>query len=595
MRPTRIKGEYMKKILPQLLHMMLIAFIISIAQSAEAQIKHGDETVYVGESTTISLGSAYQSTLARATGISYRWSSSSAISVTSSTKNYATIKGLSATTSGKVYYYCSYYIDGYYRTMDFYWDVVVKNSTIYVTSVSLSQTSATITEGNSLSLSASVYPSNATNRSVTWSSSSSSVASVSSSGVVYGNSAGTATITCRAADGSGCYANCYVTVKSISPTSVSIPATLTLKNGASSTITPTLYPSNAKTTYTWTSSNASVATVNSSGKVTAKGVGTARITVETANGLSDYCDVTVERVYPTSITLSSSEATIEIGKSKTLTYSLNPTGATAEVIWESESPNIATVTQNGVVTATSAGVTNITVTTDNGMSATCKIIVPAVPESISLPKELKLGLNKKSKLNYQIQPSDAVTTISWGSDNSEVATVDNDGFVTAVGIGEANITVATSNGKTATCHVIVPTPEHNLIVWTYAGETFCYLLSERPKVTQTTSSLVLTTTKTEVEYSKDDVWKFTMQDLSAEAVGIENIRTDNNELTQCDNVVYLSNCRAGTEVRIYSVSGVLYYSQKVSEDGSLEINLNNLNSGVYIISTESITYKIIKR
>lgn len=574
---------------------MLIAFIISIAQSAEAQIKHGDATVYVGESTTISLSSTYQSTLARATGISYRWSSSSTISVTSSTKNYATIKGLSATTSGKVYFYCSYYIDGYYRTMDFYWDVVVKNSTVYVTNISLSQTSATINEGNSLTLSASVYPSNATNRRVTWSSSASSVASVSSGGVVYGNSAGTATITCRAADGSGCYASCYVTVKSISPTSVSIPATLTLKNGASSILTPTLYPSNAKTAFTWTSSNTSVATVNSSGKVTAKGVGSARITVETTNGLSDYCDVTVERVYPTSITLSSSEATIEIGKSKTLTYSLNPTGATAEVTWKSESPDIATVTQNGVVTATSAGTTNVTVTTDNGVSATCKVTVPAVPESISLPEELKLGLNKKSKLNYQIYPSDAVTTISWVSDNPEVATVDNDGIVTAVGIGEANVTVATSNGKTATCHVIVPTPEYNLIVWTYAGETFCHLLSERPKVTQTTSSLVLTTTKTEVEYSKDDVWKFTLQDLSAEAVGIENIKTDNAEITQCDNVVYLSNCQAGSEVRIYSVSGVLYYSQKVSEDGTLAIDLGNLNSGVYIISTESITYKIIKR
>lgn len=134
---------------------------------------------------------------------------------------------------------------------------------------------------------------------------------------------------------------------------------------------------------------------------------------------------------------------------------------------------------------------------------------------------------------------------------------------------------------------------YSFVVWTNSGETFSYPLSERPKVTQTTSSLVLTTTQTEVEYPKDDVWKFTL--CTGMEGGVGSITCDNIGMVQRDNVVHLTNCRAGSEVRIYSISGTLFSSQVAAEDGTLEIGLGNLNSGVYIISTESIAYKIIKR
>ncbi len=137
--------------------------------------------------------------------------------------------------------------------------------------------------------------------------------------------------------------------------------------------------------------------------------------------------------------------------------------------------------------------------------------------------------------------------------------------------------------------------QYSFVVWTNSGETFNYLLSERPKVTQTTSSLVLTTTKTEVEYAKDDVWKFTIQKTPDIETSIASIFNDNYLISRQNNIVYLSNFRPNIMVYVYSISGILLSSQKTSEVGTLTIDFSNLSHGVYIISTESITYKIIKR
>lgn len=501
-----------------MLRLLPLILLLPMHFEVQASAKDGEATVYVGESTTISIGSPYQRTLNQATGISYQWrSNTSNIVITSSTRNYAKIKGVGATTSGKVYYYCSYYIDGFYRTMDFYYDVVVKNSTVYVTSISLNYSEATITEGNTLSLNATVYPSNATNRSVTWSSNRSSVATVSSSGTVTGISSGTATITCRANDGSGKYATCYISVEPVAPTSVSIPSTLTLKKGETSTLTPTLYPSGTSTTYSWSSNNTGVVTVNSSGKVTAVEAGTARITVRTANSLSDYCDVTVI----------------------------------------------------------------------------------SEPESISLTEDnIILGMYKNHQLTSIITPSNAETSLLWSSNNTEVATVNNNGLISAVGVGETDITVKTSNGLKATCHVTVPEPEYAFVLWTFSGEQIVYSFVERPKVTQTGESLIVNTANTVIEYAKTDVWKFTLADLSVDVGigGIDEILKDKvGEISQQGNTLILSGFNADSDVRVFTVSGQVVKADRINDDGTLIIDMSQLNTGIYIVSTECITYKIIKR
>lgn len=88
---------------------------------------------------------------------------------------------------------------------------------------------------------------------------------------------------------------CLVTVNKVEPTSVSLPNTLTMTVGETKTLTPSLYPSNAQTSYTWTSSNNQIATVSQSGIITAKRHGTTYITVKTNNGLSSTCEVCVNK------------------------------------------------------------------------------------------------------------------------------------------------------------------------------------------------------------------------------------------------------------------------------------------------------------
>ena len=162
--------------------------------------------------------------------------------------------------------------------------VYVNESTsgkVAVTGISLGQSSAEIKVGDVLQLNATVAPSNATNKTVTWSSSNNSVATVSSSGLVSGKSEGTAKITAKTEDG-GKTATVTITVKkadggSVSVTGVSLDkSSISLKVGESETLKATVSPMNATNKgLTWTSSMSSVATVTSDGVVTAKAAGTA--------------------------------------------------------------------------------------------------------------------------------------------------------------------------------------------------------------------------------------------------------------------------------------------------------------------------------
>ena len=173
-----------------------------------------------------------------------------------------------------------------------------------VTSVSLNQSALKLTTGSTATLTATVLPSDASNKTVTWSTSNSSVATVSG-GKVTAVAPGTATIT--AASVNGKLANCTVTVTDpvIAVTGVTLDKTsLSLTTGDTSTLTATISPSDAtnKTVY-WSTSNSSVATV-SGGKVTAVAPGTAKITATSSNGKTAFCTVTVNAPLVNNSTLS---------------------------------------------------------------------------------------------------------------------------------------------------------------------------------------------------------------------------------------------------------------------------------------------------
>ena len=164
-----------------------------------------------------------------------------------------------------------------------------------VVNVTLDKTSVTLTEGDVTTLTATVSPSNATNKNVIWSSSDNTVATVSN-GKVTAVKAGTATITVKTEDGNKT-ATCTVTVnaRTYPVESVTLDKTsVTLTEGDVTTLTATVTPSNATNkNVIWSSSDNTVATV-SDGKVTAVKAGTATITVKTKDGnKSATCTVTV--------------------------------------------------------------------------------------------------------------------------------------------------------------------------------------------------------------------------------------------------------------------------------------------------------------
>ena len=171
--------------------------------------------------------------------------------------------------------------------------VTVNTVNVPVTGVSLNKASTSLAVGGTETLTATITPSNATNKTVSWSSSNTSVATVSN-GTVTGKAAGTVTITATTQDG-GKTATCTVTVTTVAVTGVSLNKTSTsLTVGGTETLTATITPSNATNkTVSWSSSNASVATV-SNGTVTGKAAGTATITATTQDGnKTATCGVTV--------------------------------------------------------------------------------------------------------------------------------------------------------------------------------------------------------------------------------------------------------------------------------------------------------------
>ena len=143
---------------------------------------------------------------------------------------------------------------------------------------------------------------------------------------------------------------------------------------------------------------------------------------------------------------------------------IKPSGATnTELTWASSDDEVATVDENGLVTAVSDGTAAITVAASNGLTSTCAVTVGAggpgeIPvESIALNDDaMTLAPDETSQLTATVLPEDATDKeIAWSSSNDAVATVDRNGLVTAVSEGTATITATASNGLTAACTVTV--------------------------------------------------------------------------------------------------------------------------------------------
>ncbi|MCQ2144506.1 MAG: Ig-like domain-containing protein [Bacteroidales bacterium] len=340
-------------------------------------------------------------------------------------------------------------------------EITVVERTYPVTGVSLDKTSVSLVKGESTSLTATITPSNATNKNVTWTSSNTAVATVAG-GTVSAVGRGSATITVRTQDGEFT-ATCSVTV-TVPVTSVKLDkSSISLTEGESQTLTATISPSDATNkNVSWESSDSEVATVKG-GKVTAVKPGTATITVTTEDGnKTASCEVSVKaKVYPvTGVSLDKTTLSMVKGDITTLTATITPSNATnTNVTWTSSNTAVATVI-NGEVSAVGGGSATITVKTqDGGFTATCEVSVFSPVTVISLDKTSEtLRAGQSVTLTATVTPDDATDkTVTWYTSDASVATVKN-GVVKALKVGTATIT-ATAGEKSAECKITVePTP-----------------------------------------------------------------------------------------------------------------------------------------
>ena len=238
--------------------------------------------------------------------------------------------------------------------------------------------------------------------------------------------------------------------------------------GEKVTIVPVLLPYNAKDKrINWRSSNSSVASINQEGIVSGISKGEAEIIVETINGkVNKTCKVVVLAHEVEKIELPN-EITLEVGEKKTLTSKVIPEDVTyPEIVYTSSDESIVIIDQNGNMEAIKAGEAVITLSSENGIRAICHVKVqPKLVNitGITLNKTtLLLNKNQTETLIATITPSNATNKeITWTSSNPSVIEVDNNGKVTAKGLGTVTITATTNNGLTATCNITVISSTYN--------------------------------------------------------------------------------------------------------------------------------------
>lgn len=309
-------------------------------------------------------------------------------------------------------------------------------------------------------------PSGLNSSNIIWRSSNQKVATVNSNGKVTGIATGTTIIT---ASLNGYTSTCTIVVSSnyIPVNGISLnKSNLNLTINSSEKLTSNVSPSNASNKdVTWRSSNNSVATVDSNGKITAKKIGTTIITVS-SSGYTSTCTVNVvDTIELKGITINKTTLRLKEKNSETLKITFNPSNATnKKITWKSSNSNIATVDNNGTVKAIKPGSATITaVSNDGGYVATSKVTVEALSKKVtgvSLDKkEIQLVAGEEGTLKATINPSYAENkNIKWESSNEKVATV-KDGVISAKRKGTTEIKVITEDGeKEAICKVTVTSP-----------------------------------------------------------------------------------------------------------------------------------------
>ncbi len=436
------------------------------------------------------------------------------------------------------------------------------DTSIKATGVSLSLTQLTLEINKTFQVLSKVEPDNTTDKSVYWSSRDAHIAIVDTNGNITGKSLGNTIITARTSNWKTTAVSVTVVNKpqptstirvtpttvlnQIYPESISLDNTsLSLKSSDTKQLKVTIKPQNTnQRSIKWSSSNGQVATVNVSGKVTAKNQGTANITVKTINGKKAVSKITVVGNQVVTPTLISNPPT----KTPTTTTVPNP---------PTNTPTTTIVPNTPTKTPTKTPTNTPTPT---------QIIIN--PSSLSLtPSDINLYLGDSLQITAKVKPDNAPNkTVNWSSSNANIASVSVSGKVTTKTTGTANIIAKTINNITATTKITVlsnpvtptstktPTPTRKPTPTPTKKPTYKLVWSDE------FSGTSLDTSKWTAVASCGDHWNNEQQCYTADAVSVSG-----------GNLVIKSDRK--------KVGSFNFTSGLVKSDGSTFIN-GNIKSGV---------------
>ena len=317
-----------------------------------------------------------------------------------------------------------------------------------VMSLTLNQHEAMVPVGGTAQLSAAVRH---FDPDVTWVSSNQAVATVDQNGLVSGLSAGTATITAKVSGDTSILDSCTVTVPQASGVTIS-PFVSVIRPNRTAKLTAAVSPASASQHVTWSTDNASIATVDDLGAVTGRGVGYAWITATSDNSLTGRAMVRVtEDLVDVTISLDNTPALnggyeLKVGDVLPIIANAKPEGVGCTFVLKSSNAKIATVDEGGVVEGVKPGTATIAVTakgtlTGATVSRSFQVTVIAPATGVSLAATADVLLGAKKKLAASPTPSNAtIKDITWTSGDPAVASVSSDGTVTALSLGTTHIT-----------------------------------------------------------------------------------------------------------------------------------------------------------
>ncbi len=301
-----------------------------------------------------------------------------------------------------------------------------------VTGVTITTDSITISAGFQHPLQATVTPANATNRTITWSSSLTTVASVNATtGLVTAHTPGQTEIRATSQD-KGFSASCIVTVTAVTPTSIQItPPNMTLVKGQQFALEASIQPPAASNLpISWASSCTETVCVSDRGVVTAVGGGQAVINATIDDGgvsHSAQCQITV--IVPvTGIQVEPKSFFLAPGEQQAISALISPPDATnANVNWTSVDTAIARVDAQGLVSAMSFGTTTITASTtaDGGFSSDATVVVGIPVSGLEVsPAQLELELGEMSIISVAVNPDNAtIQEVMWSTSDTNVVTL----------------------------------------------------------------------------------------------------------------------------------------------------------------------------